>query len=103
MKILNLVLVSLTFFSVQSFAGESGVIFQGKKTVLYKDGKKVGELPAGFADNKPEGRKPDSVKPPIEGVPFMSELYFQEIGDVVCYSLIHDTRGPNPSLSCVKK
>jgi hypothetical protein len=74
-------------------AGESGVIIQGKTYMLYKDGKKVGDLP-------PEAtRKPQS----LGGMAQTLEYELDSSTGIICYSVKNDLGGDAQTLSCIKK
>jgi hypothetical protein len=71
-----LVALTIFLFSAPAFAGESGIIFQGKKIVLFKDGKRVGQEPK-------EARGLASVKKLLPDT-----LYYRTDTEnrVICYS-----------------
>lgn len=91
------ILIIAGLFSAAALAGESGIIINGKKTVLFREGKKIGELPN-------DSRKPSSAANIVEGTATNRELFYQEVDGIVCFSLNSSaTKEGGPGLSCVVK
>lgn len=90
------VLGVIVLISSSAFAGETGILFQGKQYPLYRDGKKVGEEPK-------EARLPAGAGEAVSEAPpyFKGTIYYtlDDKAGVVCY---HDSSGKS-LLSCVKK
>lgn len=84
--------IALLFASVAVNANESGILYQGKKYVLFKDGKKVGEEPD-FA------RKPASLR----AGSWLSIRYEEDSQNgVICY-YNDDAPDHKADISCVKR
>ena len=106
MKIQMLFIASF-LVAISASAGESGILFQGKEYVLYRDGKKVSDLPSEVAQQL-KNRKPASEN---NGSGFREDtndpttIYFQRSSEGVnCYyrSTGDGGHGASGSVSCVK-
>jgi hypothetical protein len=85
----------ITFNVLFANANESGVLYQGKSYVIFKDGKKVGEEPS-------LPRKPSSISP---GNWIAIKYEIDEKNGVICY---YNSDGSfsemkTAPISCVKK
>lgn len=84
--------LSLLFLASACMAGETGIVYQGKTYVLFKDGKKVGDLPAEIS------RKPAS----IHGSGGITIRYSMDSDHgVICYNN-DDAPDRESNISCVK-
>ncbi|MBX3017782.1 MAG: hypothetical protein KF767_07835 [Bdellovibrionaceae bacterium] len=80
-----------------AIAGESGVIYQGKRYPLFKDGQKAGELPTDILAAEKSGRKP-SAEPRNA---YASPVYYtSEDNGITCFIMGNGAGGSN--ISCVK-
>lgn len=94
-KLITLFLVLLSF---NVMADEFGYMLQGKRTVVYKDGVKVGEMPE---QPKKEKRGPAAVRnaAPLMESRYSMVVYYQidAVQNNICYFREQDT-----SLACFK-
>ncbi len=85
-------LLPLLLFSFPAFANESGVLFQGKTYVIYKDGKKVGDEP-----------KVDRKIASIDSSGYLRIRYeTDETNGTICY-YNYDASTSVTAVSCLKR
>ena len=98
----NTLFLILFLFSQIIFANEVGYFFQGKKYLVYKEGKKIGEWPKANQATTSQNRNPASIK-------LNNDLYleYQEDDLARCYfGGLNTSNYPIDGkfqLSCVKK
>ena len=103
-KIKKFILLLLATFSYSLFAGESGYMLNGKKHIVFKDGKKVGNW---LSDTKESQKRNISSNSKVK--PSRSTLYFEEDDLARCYyfdaSGHFDTNLHNKSkpIHCIRK
>lgn len=97
-----LLALSVILASSVSFAGESGFYYQGKKYVVYREGKKVGKTFAelGLGTEQSAERKPAGNI--SSGFPYGAAVGYESTASYICFLGSYSTEA-GIALSCLKK